>query len=338
LFNLQSPSQPLRENRFKEFERFKKKFDLGSYSKQIASVLDEEPEVSRFYAELVPLQIKPDEFWARLFFRLHLLQRTGSINFEEEDDEEEELVWEDDNVPNEKEIAEEEEVVEQQPIVDHNDSINSQLFEELNQQKQLIQHLQDENSKLTTTNSSMKKQIFTMEQQLNQKDAIIDKLSQEVTQLKHEKEIIQNQENNSPPNPSKANHNSETASVASSDSNQSSLVLVNHSDTGSLYLDEDSRHGEFVHVVKASSNSQSTTKAKPQTKTSTSTITAEAEITSTSNKAMKTSKSPATRSSKIVDTTTNATNTPTPSKSIVSKTTSYIAAVDDEDEEEEGWT
>lgn len=35
------------------------------HSNAIAEVLDEEPEVSRFYAELVPIHITPDEFWAR---------------------------------------------------------------------------------------------------------------------------------------------------------------------------------------------------------------------------------------------------------------------------------
>jgi hypothetical protein len=58
--------------------------------------LDEEPEVSRFYAELVPTHIAPEEFWSRLFFRLHLLNRNGTASFEDDDDDEEELVWEED--------------------------------------------------------------------------------------------------------------------------------------------------------------------------------------------------------------------------------------------------
>ncbi len=57
--------QPLKERRAKEFDRYKKKFTLTSHANEIAEVLDEEPEVSRFYAELVPIQITPDEFWAR---------------------------------------------------------------------------------------------------------------------------------------------------------------------------------------------------------------------------------------------------------------------------------
>jgi hypothetical protein len=34
-------------------------------AKEISEVLDEEAEVSRFYAELVPAVISPEEFWAR---------------------------------------------------------------------------------------------------------------------------------------------------------------------------------------------------------------------------------------------------------------------------------
>lgn len=99
-------AQPLRENKLKEFERFKKKFALSSYAQEIAQVLDIEPEVSRFYAELVPLEIPPEEFWARLFFRLHLLTRNGTANFEDEMDEEEELVWEDEAEPAQQQPAE----------------------------------------------------------------------------------------------------------------------------------------------------------------------------------------------------------------------------------------
>ena len=49
----------------REFDRYMKKFDLGSHAKDIAATLDAEPEVSRFYAELVPLKLTPEVFWAR---------------------------------------------------------------------------------------------------------------------------------------------------------------------------------------------------------------------------------------------------------------------------------
>jgi len=49
----------------KDYDRFKKKFNLSSCATDIATVLDEEPEVSRFYAELVPISLDPEEFWCR---------------------------------------------------------------------------------------------------------------------------------------------------------------------------------------------------------------------------------------------------------------------------------
>lgn len=94
-----------------------KKFNLATYAGEIASTLDIEPEVSRFYAELVPIKISPEEFWARsrlrdhsylmtvsglklllsllcrLFFRIKLVQREGSVALDD-DEEDEELLWE----------------------------------------------------------------------------------------------------------------------------------------------------------------------------------------------------------------------------------------------------
>jgi hypothetical protein len=112
-------NQPIREGDQRDYERFKKKFNLSSSAADIASVLDEEPEVSRFYAELVPIKLTPEEFWSRygtspfsyhlfdklftynlimgemrcrLFFRVHQINRNGGVALDEEDDEEE-LVW-----------------------------------------------------------------------------------------------------------------------------------------------------------------------------------------------------------------------------------------------------
>lgn len=57
--------QPIRENDLKDYEKFKKTFSMSSSAAEIARVLDEESEVSRFYAELVPLSMSPEEFWGR---------------------------------------------------------------------------------------------------------------------------------------------------------------------------------------------------------------------------------------------------------------------------------
>mmetsp|Transcript_54395 Transcript_54395/g.94960 ORF Transcript_54395/g.94960 Transcript_54395/m.94960 type:complete len:457 (-) Transcript_54395:202-1572(-) len=84
---------PIRENDLKDYEKFKKSFSMSSSAAEIARVLDEESEVSRFYAELVPISMSPEEFWGRLFFRMNQIYRNGSANLDLEDDEEE-LVWE----------------------------------------------------------------------------------------------------------------------------------------------------------------------------------------------------------------------------------------------------
>mmetsp|Transcript_1155 Transcript_1155/g.1913 ORF Transcript_1155/g.1913 Transcript_1155/m.1913 type:complete len:352 (-) Transcript_1155:144-1199(-) len=86
-------STPVKDTSKRDYERYLKKFDLGSFAADVASTLDVEPEVSRFYAELVPIQISPQEFWARLFFRIKMVNRDGSGAFEEDEDDEE-LLWE----------------------------------------------------------------------------------------------------------------------------------------------------------------------------------------------------------------------------------------------------
>ena len=42
---------------------------------------------------MVPAQIRPEDFWARYFFRLMLVSKGGILTLEDDDDEEE-LVWE----------------------------------------------------------------------------------------------------------------------------------------------------------------------------------------------------------------------------------------------------
>jgi hypothetical protein len=60
-------TQPIRESERKDYEKFKKKFNfnMSTYSVEIGQVLDAEPEVSRFYTELVPGTMTPEEFWGR---------------------------------------------------------------------------------------------------------------------------------------------------------------------------------------------------------------------------------------------------------------------------------
>jgi hypothetical protein len=60
-------SNPVDEERTKEFDKFYKTFSLSTYATDIADILDAEVDVSRFYADLVPIKLKPDEFWARYY-------------------------------------------------------------------------------------------------------------------------------------------------------------------------------------------------------------------------------------------------------------------------------
>ena len=45
--------------------------------------------MARFYTELVPVQIRPEEFWARYFYRNLLLTRNGVVNLDDDDDDDE---------------------------------------------------------------------------------------------------------------------------------------------------------------------------------------------------------------------------------------------------------
>lgn len=57
--------QAIKDVHMKKYQNFLKSFSLGGYAHDIGFVLDDEPEVSRFYAELVPAQLTPEEFWSR---------------------------------------------------------------------------------------------------------------------------------------------------------------------------------------------------------------------------------------------------------------------------------
>ena len=54
----------------KKFKKFIKLFKLESHRTTIAQLVDEEPDVGRYYVELVPEQVQPAVFWGRYFFAL----------------------------------------------------------------------------------------------------------------------------------------------------------------------------------------------------------------------------------------------------------------------------
>jgi hypothetical protein len=58
-------AQPVDKQIAREYEKFACKFSLANYNVDIAAVLDAEPDVSRYYTELVPAKLQPEEFWGR---------------------------------------------------------------------------------------------------------------------------------------------------------------------------------------------------------------------------------------------------------------------------------
>lgn len=88
-------STPIEDGHRKEYSRFMKSFSLASQLPEIASILDKEPDVARFYADLVPVTVPTaEEFWSRYYFRLKLLQASNALELEGDEDDEEALGWE----------------------------------------------------------------------------------------------------------------------------------------------------------------------------------------------------------------------------------------------------
>ena len=55
----------IEENCQKDYQKFRKHFTLSSQAVEIGHILDDEADVPRYYAELVPAVIEPVEFWGR---------------------------------------------------------------------------------------------------------------------------------------------------------------------------------------------------------------------------------------------------------------------------------
>ena len=76
-------SSPIEQEFAREFNSYMKNFSLVSKKEEIQSVLDEEVDISRYYADLVPISLKPEHFWGRYFFRVHLVENDGELGFDE---------------------------------------------------------------------------------------------------------------------------------------------------------------------------------------------------------------------------------------------------------------
>ncbi len=143
--------------------------------------MDEEPEVSRFYAELVPVHISPEEFWSRLFFRLHLVNRNGTASFEDDDDDDEELVWEEDVV-----VAHAEETLDGRPT---SFSVERACAETVALQNR-IQELEGENFKLKGQVKSLISRVAQLELELKSKSSLPPVNHQDTTHTKITTECV----------------------------------------------------------------------------------------------------------------------------------------------------
>lgn len=76
-------ASPIEDEFTTEFSHFMNKFTLEARSKEIKSLLDDEVDISRNYAELVPHKVTPLQFWGRYFFRVHLVENDGVLGLDE---------------------------------------------------------------------------------------------------------------------------------------------------------------------------------------------------------------------------------------------------------------
>lgn len=90
-------ASPIEEEYVTEFGNFMTKFTLEAWSGEIKTLLDEEVDISRNYAELVPHKVTPLQFWGRYFFRVHLVENGGVLGLDEVV--EEQGNWDDGPVP-----------------------------------------------------------------------------------------------------------------------------------------------------------------------------------------------------------------------------------------------
>lgn len=77
MFLFTNATQPIDESSRKEFQKFRNSFTLSSQAVEIGNILDEEPDVPRYYAELVPAKMVPEEFWGRYMCTLLIKDKSN---------------------------------------------------------------------------------------------------------------------------------------------------------------------------------------------------------------------------------------------------------------------
>jgi hypothetical protein len=150
-------SSPIEEEYKHDFNKFMRKFSLSNNAGDIAAILDQEVgvDVSRFYADLVPSELSPEEFWARYFFRLDLLLKGDLYQLDDEEDDEV-LDW-NDETPEDKDMSEEACILKDSKSVSNTSAHD----------KFLIKTLKEENLKLKSEVNALVNRITELEKLLS---------------------------------------------------------------------------------------------------------------------------------------------------------------------------
>lgn len=174
-------STPIEDHNKKFFDPWLRTFSLTSKAAEIAQVLDQEPDVSRFYADLVPNSISAEEFWARYFFRIALLQKGNAVTLEEDD--EEEIGWEDDD----NEATQDEVYAQVSTAPQENGDSNIAVCTAINpSDSDRLTALISENDVLKANLHHMTSQVAQLNSQLADKSAVLETALKQIADLTSE--------------------------------------------------------------------------------------------------------------------------------------------------------
>eukprot|EP01041_Mallomonas_annulata_P012469 gene12469-26230_t len=166
-------SEALDETHKKSYDTWRKSFSLTNNATEIAQVLDDEADVSRFYAELVPSHITAEEFWARFFFKQFLITKGSAVNLVEDEDDED-IAWDCSEA-----IGHEDKETSNAPD-DTTESqynkakISKNSNEDADKSAVLLVALQEENVSLKINEKKLMKRISELENELSSKTSELE--------------------------------------------------------------------------------------------------------------------------------------------------------------------
>ncbi|CAM9834924.1 unnamed protein product [Scytosiphon promiscuus] len=98
--DIKTYTEDVPESQSERFSAFLEKFDIGARTQDIATLLQEDPVVTKIHTQLVPQHLTYDDFWARYFFRAEGVAKGkagGGISFPQDDDDDEDFGWGEDD-------------------------------------------------------------------------------------------------------------------------------------------------------------------------------------------------------------------------------------------------